>query len=282
MDKKINKMNEFLSKELMNYKFERLFDRNDDEIPKDHPFHWHKIHENPKGDHGECTIESNDYFFKPMTYHILHTGGFLRLCTNRGQAYWLIQNSLNHQTPDWKLHFSCTLDDIPKAWNILVKLTFESRLEIGFKVVSFDHIDDQWHKDQVGREITVYIYSPGDEKFKNHFLKRDAESDPDLWFDDEYFDKIYDSIFWFKFIKMVEKRFKRNNIRPNQSTRAHGDLWIPGCTYASLRNEAFVMDGEGNYVYPSNVRGYNAANQRCPIATTLYFLKQTNKNLLNV
>ncbi len=107
-----------------------------------------------------------------LRYEILHTGGFVRLCTDRGRVYWMLgsithavcvhawgrhavfgrgaqrhrrslgcvaaerceghelrccasfldirlaQNEHDHRLPDWKLHFSVELEDIPRrmAW----------------------------------------------------------------------------------------------------------------------------------------------------------------------
>ena len=60
--------------------------------------------------------------FRTTTYETFHTGGFLRLCTERGRIYWVAQNELEHTTPDWKLHFSVHPDDVPRAWDVVVPL----------------------------------------------------------------------------------------------------------------------------------------------------------------
>jgi hypothetical protein len=91
-----------------------------------------------------------------MKYGVLHSGGFLRLFTLRGRAYWNAQNETEHTTPDWKLHFSCDLGHIGRAWNALVGLFIDMKCEIGMKVTVLD--DDNWGSSQRGREITVYIY----------------------------------------------------------------------------------------------------------------------------
>ena len=43
---------------------------------------------------------------------------------------------------------------------------------------------------------------------------------------------------------------------------ASGDLKIGN--YVSLRNEAFVLNEEGNYIYPRNSDGWNPLNQQHP------------------
>ena len=46
-------------------------------------------------------------WMQTRTYHVLHTGGFLRLATERGRVYWVAQNMTSHSTPDWVSHLSC-------------------------------------------------------------------------------------------------------------------------------------------------------------------------------
>jgi hypothetical protein len=102
-----------------------------------------------------------------MEYAVLHTGGFLRICTSRGRVYWLAQNEHEHTTPDWKLHFSVALDDIPRAWDIVACAFVQQHCEIGMKAVLLDSgVGDEasagrqqdWQQTQRGRELTVYIY----------------------------------------------------------------------------------------------------------------------------
>lgn len=100
-------------------------------------------------------------WYKTMEYHVLHTGGFVRLCTHRGRSYWNAQNESGHVTPDWKLHFSTHLDDVGKAWDILAALFLEMKAEIGLKAVLHKkgtEQGDRWSEVQRGRELTVYIY----------------------------------------------------------------------------------------------------------------------------
>ena len=65
--------------------------------------------------------------FRTTTYEILHTGGFLRLCTERGRIYWVAQNELEHATADWKLHFSVHPDDVSRAWDVVCPLFVKQR-----------------------------------------------------------------------------------------------------------------------------------------------------------
>jgi hypothetical protein len=137
---------------MIGFEFDRAFE--DGRLPDDHPFSWASFEREPKGDKGEQ--EHRGSWYKTMKYHCLHTGGFVRLCTVRGRSYWNAQNETGHRTPDWKLHFSCELDDLGRAWDIVAALFMEMKAEIGMKAVILD--EGQWSEGQRGREITVYIY----------------------------------------------------------------------------------------------------------------------------
>lgn len=54
----------------------------------DHQFSWERIMQDPKGNHG--ILESRGNWYKTMKYEVLHSGGFLRLFTLRGRAYWYV------------------------------------------------------------------------------------------------------------------------------------------------------------------------------------------------
>ena len=71
-------------------------------LPSSHPFFWARVMEVPKADHGTYSMR----WMRTLTYHLLHTGGFLRMATERGRVYWLAQNEMQHTTPDRKIHFS--------------------------------------------------------------------------------------------------------------------------------------------------------------------------------
>lgn len=66
------------------------------------------------------------------------------------------QNETEHTTPDWKLHLSCDLDHVGRAWNSLAALFIDMKCDIGMKVTILN--SEQWSDSQRGREITVYIY----------------------------------------------------------------------------------------------------------------------------
>eukprot|EP00658_Telonema_sp_P-2_P053348 TRINITY_DN4183_c0_g1_i9.p1 TRINITY_DN4183_c0_g1~~TRINITY_DN4183_c0_g1_i9.p1 ORF type:complete len:228 (-),score=60.24 TRINITY_DN4183_c0_g1_i9:170-751(-) len=122
---------------------------------EDHPFRWARIMDDPKADHGTFSMR----WFRTLTYHLQHTGGFLRLATERGRVYWLAQNETEHTAPDWKLHFSIAprgewQEDIGIGWDALAALFMERCCEIGMKARY-----DSWGEDgQRGRELTVYVY----------------------------------------------------------------------------------------------------------------------------
>eukprot|EP00931_Biecheleriopsis_adriatica_P057247 TRINITY_DN33958_c0_g1_i1.p1 TRINITY_DN33958_c0_g1~~TRINITY_DN33958_c0_g1_i1.p1 ORF type:complete len:307 (-),score=60.98 TRINITY_DN33958_c0_g1_i1:206-1126(-) len=240
-------------------------------LPSDHPFSWCSITADPKKDHGETSIRGT--WYKTMTYHLLHTGGFVRLCTMRGRAYWNAQNETGHTSPDWKLHFSCELEDIGVAWDILAALFMEMKCEIGMKATY--HSASEWPEGQRGRELTVYVY-------KWHWSYAgymqgvaNGEHDHEFYMDQALSD-IYSCPFWFNFVRTAEKRLAEAGVRSRGL--AEGDLKLPGCVYASLRNEAFVEDPEhheaGMKVYPPNACGWNAAGDMNPFLDVIFFLKQ--------
>ena len=242
----------------------------------DHPFSYENIMENPKKDHQIIKVKED--WYKPMTYTVMETGGFIKLYTNRGMTYWISQNAQNHETPDWKLHFSIDKLDISNAWNILAKLFIELRCEIGIKVTSVgnDFCDTQ----QMGREITVYIYVY-DQRYGNGvmyvnningvpiFLCDDQHVDESEYYLGSEHESVYDAVFWYKFICEAENRLSCHNIKSNGL--ASGDLPLPHCKYASLRNEAFVTI-DGQLIYPPNECAWNAKKHRNPLEETVYML----------
>ena len=70
--------------------------------------------------------------------------------------YWNAQNESEHTTPDWKLHISCSLCDIGRAWNSIAALFMDMKCEIGMKATVLD--STRWSDAQRGREITIYVY----------------------------------------------------------------------------------------------------------------------------
>jgi hypothetical protein len=192
----------------------------------------------------------------------------------RGRAYWNAQNETSHTSPDWKLHFSCHFDDLPSAWNILAALFLEMKCEIGMKATVISPED--WSEGQRGRELTIYIYN-WHSSYKD-YMQLGTETDPEFYMDQAYPSKLYNSPFWFSFLRTAEERLARAGVRSRGV--ADGDLPLPTCAYASLRNESFVQDpakssseAGGMLVYPPNHCGWNAAGHVNPFLEVIFFLK---------
>lgn len=244
----------------------------DGHLPLGHNFSWASVSADPKGDHGECATRGS--WFKTMTYHLLHTGGFLRLCTMRGRSYWNAQNETGHTSPDWKLHFSCDLTQIGQAWDIIAALFMEMKCEIGMKATVLE--EGGWSEGQRGREITVYIFK-FDTRFRGYMQGVIPELDHELFLGSEV--ETYLAPFWFTFIREAERRLQLAGIRSRGV--ADGDLALPSCIYASLRNEAFVPIPKvlengtttKELVYPPNHTGWNAARHPNPFLDVIFFLR---------
>eukprot|EP00455_Lapot_gusevi_P043967 TRINITY_DN5432_c0_g2_i5.p1 TRINITY_DN5432_c0_g2~~TRINITY_DN5432_c0_g2_i5.p1 ORF type:complete len:251 (+),score=22.46 TRINITY_DN5432_c0_g2_i5:69-821(+) len=232
-------------------------------------------------------------WFKTLEYNLLHTGGFLRLCTDRGRVYWVAQNEHEHTTPDWKIHFSCKLKDVPRAWNILACLFMQYHCEIGMKATicteeeleskhaERDEADKSWPARQRGRELTVYIFFH-DKHYGNGPMDDIAPPNTShLYHLSMEFEAAYDSAFWFDFIRAAERRFLEAGIESNGV--ADGDLALPGCRYASLRNEAFVKvpteRGTLEFQYPPNSSGWNGANHPNPLERTIACLNVAHEDI---
>jgi hypothetical protein len=288
----------------------------------DHPFEWERVRANPKGEHGVFCVRQD--WFKTMSYRLLDSNGFLLLYTMRGRVYWISQNVTNHTTPDWKIHFSICEEHIPLAWNIIAQLFIDKKCEIGMKATT---VSSRFcNSSQRGREITVYVYKydtalkrgvmyetspetghevyiglpavidwPKIGSFQGHIEDPNTVSD----FECDYYlgaeiEAPYDAKYWFDFISEAEKRLCDAGVRSNGGV-ADGDLPLPHCRFASLRNEAFVIEEDapiapqvtvfhadlGNVTigsirpqlqYPSNKAGWNAAKQRNPLEETIYML----------
>lgn len=250
-----------------------------EELSPNHPFRWETVQADAKGAHQ--TVCSRGDWHKTMTYSVLDTNGFLLLYTLRGRVYWLTQNTTYHTTPDWKIHFSVIAEDIPQAWNILANLFMEMKCEIGMKAttaaVKF------CASKQRGRELTVYVYVY-DAALKSGLMYETSElsgnelylgneefPEADFYLGDE-FTAAYPPSFWLDFITTAEQRFQAMNIRSNGGV-AEGDLPLPNCRYASLRNEAFVIEDRAvGLQYPSNAASWNAAKHKNPMEETIYLL----------
>lgn len=209
-----------------------------------------------------------------MEYEILHTGGFLRLCTERGRVYWLAQNTIDHRPPDWKLHFSILPRDVPRAWDVLSALFVARACDFGMKAVAAEALPS-WPQRQRGRELTVYIFQhcavyngggpmmdccpPGSEH--RFWLGPEFQRDP---------------AFWSAFVEEAEHLLHAAGIERHRGF-AEGD--VPLGWYASLRNEAFIPGyeeiengkrGVATFIYPPNEAGWNAAGHLLPLHVPLH------------
>lgn len=221
-----------------------------------HPFQWADIEQEPKV-WRSCLTRAH----RTMQYEILHTGGFLRLCTERGRVYWLAQNTYDHRLPDWKLHFSVCKRDVPRAWDLLSRLFMDRACDFGMKAVAGEALET-WPERQRGRELTVYIFQhcsayAGGGPMMEHCP---AGTEHRFWLGPEYES---DATTWASFVQEAEELLSSQGIESNGGV-ADGDL--PLGRYASIRNEAFVYGNpEFLYIYPPNEAGWNAAGHLCPL-----------------
>jgi len=221
------------------------------------PFRWFEIEQEPK-----VLRSCIRRCFRSTEYEILHTGGFLRLCTQRGRVYWLAQNEHDHRLPDWKLHFSVELRHVPKAWDVISELFMLKACDFGMKAVAGEAFEN-WPERQRGRELTVYI-------FQHHAAYADGGpmmgscpgQEHEFWLGPEF---ERESFFWADFVQDAEKKLAAAGVR----SRGVADGDFPLGKYASIRNEAFVLDASKNFVYPPNIDGWNAAAHHCPLQLSL-------------
>eukprot|EP00927_Polykrikos_kofoidii_P022377 TRINITY_DN20911_c0_g1_i1.p1 TRINITY_DN20911_c0_g1~~TRINITY_DN20911_c0_g1_i1.p1 ORF type:complete len:296 (+),score=11.28 TRINITY_DN20911_c0_g1_i1:52-888(+) len=244
-----------------------------------HPFTWSQIENEPKVMR-RCLSRG----YRTMEYEILHTGGFVRLCTQRGRIYWLAQNEQDHRLPDWKLHFSVRPQHLPRAWDIISQLFLEVHCDFGMKAVAREAIES-WPEKQRGRELTVYIFQHsacgyiGGGPMIDCF---DKGSEHEYWLGPEF---ERPSEFWSTFIDEAEERLSAAGVESHRGV-ADGDL--PLGRFTSIRNEAFVLEKprlqrvknprDQNsvhtcmYVYPPNSLGWNASGHACPLRLPLLAL----------
>lgn len=205
---------------------------------------------------------------RTMEYEILHTGGFLRLCTERGRIYWLAQNTNDHRPPDWKLHFSILPRDVPRAWDALSTLFMAHACDFGMKAVAAEALAN-WPERQRGRELTVYIfqYCPVYEDGGPMMGICNPGTEHRFWLGPEF---QREPAFWTTFVAEAEQVLQEAGIESHGGV-ADGD--VPLGRYASLRNEAFVLghevredggQGAETFIYPPNSAGWNAARQPLP------------------
>jgi hypothetical protein len=232
------------------------------------PFLYETIMENPKLARPLHKVDDN------TEYEVLHNNGFLRINTLRCRMYHIYQSRYRYQLPDWKIHFSIVHEDLPKAWNILSTLFMEKKCQSAIKVVVPDWDKFTWPNDMLGREITVYIYQH--KKYYDDVEEYAPTSDMQQ-----------SRSLWLSFIETAEARLAEHKIQP----LPHPEGDYPLGTYSSLRNEAFILlkpewvdivgkpqralFNNGEYCYPPNVAGWNAAGHKNPLKNNLYaFLGQ--------
>lgn len=180
-----------------------------------------------------------------IEYEGMCTGGYTKLYTLPGKIYWLIQNSENHLTPDWKFHVSVRDSDVKTAWNLVARIFIGMGCRSGMKVKYLKENPQTVR----GREITVYI--------PIYVKKYDlSEIGNDIGFNSSI---QQDEDFWYQLFDKIEETLKANNITSNGC--AKGDL--PLGEYVSLRNEAFVTIGREE-CYPPDNYGWNAAKHELP------------------
>ncbi|CAE7209268.1 unnamed protein product [Symbiodinium sp. CCMP2592] len=164
------------------------------------PFSWEVLEDEPKVQR-TCIGRS----FRSTEYEILHTGGFVRLCTERGRVYWLAQNEHDHRLPDWKLHFSVHIGDVPRAWNVLSELFLSQACDFGMKAVAGEALDS-WPDEQRGRELTVYIFQDHPAyKGGGPMMGYCPGFEHNFWLGPEF---ERDSAFWLNFVVLAESQLK--------------------------------------------------------------------------
>lgn len=209
--------------------------------------------------------------YNNIEYELLCTNGFIKLYTIETRAYWMAQNMNGNLPSDWKFHVSIKKEQIPKAWDIIVKIFIKLKCKSGMKVI---FLKDDVHVVK-GREITIYIYRY-DKRFGeglkggNELFKLSKENEQD-------------GFFWFNFVDKCEKKLTKNQIIIQGC--ADGDL--PIGKYFSLRNESFVLhkiilpnnEIGYEYQYPFNEDGWNKNNQRLPFSLKYWNIPSyTNKS----
>jgi len=240
-------------------------------LPADHPVSWRSIMSAPKEPHN-VSIRCQS----TVNYHVLHTGGFVRLCSDRGRCYWVAQNETGHRSPDWKIHVSVELQDIAAAWDVVSATFLEWGCDFGMKATT---LNAQWPAEQRGREITVYVYVhdsttalfqdggpqgawlSAQRDWQQRLTREEQEALCAVWLSPEF--ERDGTTYWKPFVQNLEARLTAHGVRSRGC--ADGDILLGG-RYCSLRNEAFVPpDHEpgGEPCYPSNAQGWNAMNHPC-------------------
>ncbi|KAF0982580.1 hypothetical protein FDP41_011510 [Naegleria fowleri] len=96
-------------------------------------------------------VSDTSKMYQLKNYYAGASNGFVRVYTAEGHKYWLAQAMTTHRAPDFKVHFSVEIEDIPKAFDILAKHFFLSRCKFGMKA----YMLKDW-KDKHASEIAQY------------------------------------------------------------------------------------------------------------------------------
>lgn len=134
--------------------------------------------------------------------------------------------------------------------------------DFGMKAVAGEALET-WPEKQRGRELTVYI-------FQHHeayagggpMMGLCPGQEHEFWLGPEF---ERESLFWAGFVQVAENKLADAGVR----SRGVADGDFPLGEYASLRNEAFVLDSSREFVYPPNCVGWNAAGHCCPLQLSL-------------
>eukprot|EP00697_Spironema_sp_BW2_P003166 gnl/Spiro4/14233_TR7653_c0_g1_i1.p1 gnl/Spiro4/14233_TR7653_c0_g1~~gnl/Spiro4/14233_TR7653_c0_g1_i1.p1 ORF type:complete len:277 (-),score=40.55 gnl/Spiro4/14233_TR7653_c0_g1_i1:47-877(-) len=201
--------------------------------------------------------------------------GFVRLYTHLGHRYWVAQAEQAHVPPDWKIHVSVALADIPKAWNTVASLFITRGCLSAMKSVNSDRLIEGAPSAPPpfmrGRELTIYIYRYDASYEKSCVYDGDAALSTKEEQDAEW---------WLAFVGAIEVALDREGVLPGET--AVGDF--PLGLFCSLRNEAFVDESrvlaldldvrERDFyrrfgtargkTYPPNALGWNAAQHPNP------------------
>ena len=210
---------------------------------------------------------------RKILIELLVTNGFVKLYTYKGRVYNISQNIDLHTIPDWKFHFNVKPECIPKSFNIISQTLLEHIIQntqekdiledliISMKAYNINLCT----KMQAGREITLYIYTFDERLNSNPFEFDNKDENGNVKNIKYIFNKNEEKKFKFYYDLLIdiEKKLSQENIKQTvENGCAYGDLWIG--KFASLRNEAFCVGNNGEFIYPPNERGWNSARQKMP------------------
>lgn len=220
----------------------------------------------------EISNKSIEINGEPYTIQLLVSNGFVKIYSLYGRIYWVSQSHTTiHQTPDWKIHFSVSEQEIRDTFNIVSACYIATKQKYPKKGTTFFFAMkainiklSDWPKKMSGREVTVYIYKY-DERL-NSGEPFSLFSDGNTQLNSNEIKKVVykkedeeDNEFIFTFIQLADKELLKKGIKIHGC--ADGDLWLGN--FSSLRNEAYIPI-DGTPTYPPNENGWNAAQQKMP------------------